>query len=85
MLYKKRKESEIYAILSPRPAQSAGRGQRPEGEGANFDRHLVPYHGKQGESNLASSLFIYLYIYICTLHGPCDDGVRRLGAGKKTL
>ena len=34
---------------------------RPEGEGANLDRHLVPYHVKQGESNLASSLFIYLY------------------------
>ena len=53
------------------------------GEGANLDRHLVPYHGKQGESNHASSLFIY--IYICTVHGPCDDGVRRLGTGKKTL
>ena len=24
-------------------------------EGANLDRHLDPYHGKQGESNLASS------------------------------
>ena len=35
-----------------------------EGEGANLDRHLVPYHGKQGESNLASSLFIYLFICI---------------------
>ena len=30
--------------------------QKPEGEGANLDRHLVPYHGKQSESNLASSL-----------------------------
>ena len=36
------------------------RRQAPtEGEGANLDRHLVPYHGRQGESNLASSLFIY--------------------------
>ena len=43
-------------------------GQRPEGEGANLDRHLIPYHGKQGESNLASSLFIYLYI--CINRGP---------------
>ena len=33
-------------------------------EGANLDRHLVPYHVKQGESNLASSLFIYVFIYI---------------------
>ena len=34
--------------------------QKPEGEGANLDRHLVPYHGKQSESDLASSLFISL-------------------------
>ena len=31
-------------VFSPRPARSAGR--RPEGEGANLDRRLVPYHGK---------------------------------------
>ena len=36
-------------------------GRRPEGKGANLDRHLVPYHVKQGESSLASSLYIYLY------------------------
>ena len=39
---------------------------RPEGEGANLDRHLVPYHVKQGESNLASSLFIYYSGYCCS-------------------
>ena len=32
-----------------------------EAKGANLDRHLVPYHVKQGESNLATSLYIYLY------------------------
>ena len=26
---------------------------------SSLDRHLVPYHVKQGESNLASSLYIY--------------------------
>ena len=56
----------VYCInnspLARRKAPAEGR--RPEGEGANLDRHLVPYHGKQGESNLASSLFIYLYIYM---------------------
>ena len=41
--------------------EAPAEGRRPEGEGANLDRHLVPYHGKQGESNLASSLFIYIY------------------------
>ena len=30
-----------------------------EGEGDNLDRHLVPYHVKQGESNLVLSLYIY--------------------------
>ena len=58
---------------SPRPAQSAGR--RPEGEGANLDRHLVPYHGKQGESNLASGLFI------CINCGP-HARHRNFGPGK---
>ena len=35
-----------------------------EGEGAILDRHLVPYHGKQGESNLTSSFFNYLFIWM---------------------
>ena len=30
-------------------------GRMPEGEGANLDRHLVPYYVKQGECNLESS------------------------------
>ena len=48
-----------YNPLARRKAPA--KGQRPEG--ANIDWHLVPYHGKQGESNLASSLFIYIYMY----------------------
>ena len=43
------------SVVIPSP-----RGEAP-GEGANLDRHLIPYHVKQGESNLASSLYIYLY------------------------
>ena len=68
--------------LSPRSARSAGRGpkaRRPEGEGANLDRHLVPYHVKQGESNLASSLYIYLFI--CINRGP-HARHRNFGPGK---
>ena len=44
--------------------EAPAEGRRPKGEGANLDRHLVPYHVKQGESNLASSLYIYLFIYL---------------------
>ena len=38
-------------------------GQRPEGEGASIDRHLVPYHGKckRIQSHIE---FIYIYIYL---------------------
>ena len=49
----------LHGPLARRKAPAEGR--RPEGEGANLDQHLVPYHGKQGESNLASSLFIYMH------------------------
>ena len=38
--------------------------QRPKGEVANLDRHLVLYHVKQGESNFASSSYIYLFTYL---------------------
>ena len=41
--------------------------------------HLVPYHMKQGESNLASSLFIYLFI--CINRGP-HARHRNFGPGK---
>ena len=33
--------------------------RRPDGEGANLDRCLVPYHGKCQRIQ-----FIYMYIYI---------------------
>ena len=38
-----------WAISFPGPLarrQAPAEGRRPEGEGANIDRHLVPYHGK---------------------------------------
>ena len=46
--------------LARRKAPAEGR--RPEGEGANIDRRLVPYHGKcrRIQSRIE---FIYLYIY----------------------
>ena len=46
-------------------------------KGANLDRHLVPYHVKQGESNLTSSLFIYIFIYLykCINRGPHARGI----------
>ena len=54
---------------SPRPALRAAEDRTPEDEGANLDRDLVPHHVKQGESNLASSLFI-IYLFICMNRGP---------------
>ena len=55
-------------------------GRRLEGEGANIDRRLVPYHGKcmRIQSHIE---FIYIYIYICINYGSFCDGVRRLGTG----
>ena len=41
------------------PLEAPAEGRRPESEGDNLDRHLVPYHVKQGESNLVLSLYIY--------------------------
>ena len=51
----------INSPLARRKAPAEGR--RPEGEGANIDRRLVPYHGKcrRIQSRIE---FIYLYIYI---------------------
>ena len=71
-MYIRADSAENYTTVlgwSPHPAPSAGRG--PKAEGANLGRHLVPYHVKQGESNLASSLYIYLFIYLFILgRGP---------------
>ena len=43
--------------------EAPAEGRRPEGEGANLDRRLVPYHAKcmRIQSHIE---FIYLYIYI---------------------
>ena len=37
-------------------------GQRPEVESGNLDRSLVPLREIQGESNVASSLYIDIFI-----------------------
>ena len=46
-------------------------------EGTNLDRHLFLHHVKQGESNLASSL----YIYPLTRSKAPTAGVRPAGEG----
>ena len=61
------------------PFEAPAEGRRPEGEGANLDRRLVLYPRNTSESNLATSLFIY--IYICMVHCPFCDGLQRLGTG----
>ena len=70
---------EVEALPKTTPDEAEAEGRRPEGEGANIDRRLVPYHGKS--RRIQSRIeFIYLYIYM-SVHGPFCDGVRRLGTG----
>ena len=57
--------------------EAPAEGRRPEGEGANLGRHLVPYHVKQGESNLASSLYIYLFIYLYASTAVLMRGIKK--------
>ena len=57
--------ARISSPLARREAPAEGR--RPEGEGDNIDRRLVPYHGKckRIQSHIEFIyIFIYLYIYI---------------------
>ena len=61
--------TRISSPLARRKAPAEGR--RPKDEGANLDRHLVPYHVKQGKSNLTSSLYIYLFIYMHQPRSSC--------------
>ena len=56
----------------------------PNGEVVNpvacfnhLGRHLVPYHVKQGESNLASSLYIYLFIYLYASTAVLMRGIKK--------
>ena len=53
--------------------------RRPEGEGANIDRPLVPYHAK---CERIQSRIEFIYLYIFMNRGPFCDGVRRLGTGE---
>ena len=64
----------IFYILFPRQAWSAGR--KPEGEGANLDRHLVPYHGKckRIQSGI-TFIYLFIYLYICINRGSHARGV----------
>ena len=62
--------------LARREAPSESR--RPEGEGANIDRRLVPYHAKCMQIQSRDE---FIYIFICINGRPFYDGVRRLGTG----
>ena len=45
--------------------EAPAEGRRPEDEGANIDRRLVPYHGKS--MRIQSHIeFIYIYLYAST-------------------
>ena len=54
---------DLLPVAYPRARREApAGGQRPPGEGANLNRHLVPYHGKR--KRIQSRIeFIYLFIY----------------------
>ena len=64
--------------------ETPAEGQRPEGEGANIDRRLVPYHAKcmRIQSRIEFIyIYIYIYLFIYMPQRPFWDGVRRLGTG----
>ena len=57
-------------------------GRRLEGEGANIDRRLVPYHVKcMRIQSRIEFIYIYIYLFIYMHQRPFWDGVRRLGTG----
>ena len=50
-------------------------GRRPASEGANVDRHLVPYtrDARRTKSRIEFIylfIYIFIYLYICINHGP---------------
>ena len=66
----------LYCFIIPLPG--AKRRPRAEGEVANIDRRLVPYHGKckRIQSHIE---FIYIYIY---LYHQLTRGIGKFGPGK---
>ena len=61
--------------------EAPAEGRRSEGEGANIDRRLVPYHGKckRIQSHIE---FIYIYIFIYIINGLLTRGIGKFGPGK---
>ena len=54
----------LFSVMSVFP-KALAEGRRPEGEGANIDRRLVPYHGKwKRVQSRIECIYIYIYIYI---------------------
>ena len=52
----------IYLYIPLARRESPAEVRRPEGEGANIDRRLVPYHGKS--MRIQSHIeFIYIYMH----------------------
>ena len=57
-------------------------GRRPEGEGANINRLLVPYHAKcKRIQSRIEFIYIYIYIFIC-INGLLMRGIGKFGPGK---
>ena len=59
------KYTKMCSPLARREAPAEGR--RPEGEGANLNRRLVPYHVKCRQ---IQSGIVFIYLYICINRGP---------------
>ena len=71
--------TRISSPLARREAPAEGR--MPEGEGANIDRRLVPYHGKS--MRIQSHIeFIYIYIFIYIINGLLTRGIGKFDPGK---
>ena len=51
-------------------------GQRPTGEGANIDRHLVPYtRDAMRTKSRIEFIYLFIYLYICINRGPHARGI----------
>ena len=57
-----REINKVY-LFNTSPSASPAEGRRPEGDGANLVRHLVPYHGKCKVNPILHRLYLFMYIY----------------------
>ena len=56
--------------------EAPAEGRTPEGEGANIDRRLVPYHAKcmRIQSHI-EFIYLFIYLYICINRVPHARGI----------